>query len=63
MATTEGYKDRATLLRLLINYCIRGSGNTQMHTLHKTKKKKGKGYSRKRKLIMSVFNNGKLEKV
>lgn len=34
-----------------------------MHTLHKTKKKKGKGYSRKRKLIMPVFNNGKLEKV
>ena len=43
MATTEGYKDRATLLRLLINYCIRGSGNTQIHTLHKAKKKKGKG--------------------
>lgn len=43
MATIEGYKARAALLRLLMNYYTRESGNTHAHALHKTQKgKKGK---------------------
>ena len=44
--TIEGLKDKAVLLRLLINYFIKGSGTTHVHitrthhTKHKTQKKK-----------------------
>ena len=34
--TIEGYKDRAALLKLLINYYVEGPGTTHEHTLHKT---------------------------
>ena len=41
--TIEGLKDRATLLRLLINDHIKGSGTTHHTQLHKTHThKKGK---------------------
>ena len=43
MATIEGYKARAALLRSLMNYYTRESGNTHAHALHKTQnEKKGK---------------------
>ena len=47
--TVEGYKDKVALLRLLINYYIKGSGTTHAHTLHKTQKGKKKKASRKKK--------------
>lgn len=51
MATIEGYKARAALLRLLMNYYTRESGNTHAHALHKTQKeKKRKKSCRKRKI-------------
>ena len=34
--TIEGSKDRAALLKLLINYYVEGPGTTHAHTLHKT---------------------------
>ena len=34
--TIEGSKDRAALLKLLINYYVEGTGTTHEHTLHKT---------------------------
>ena len=43
--TIEGLKDKAVLLRLFINYFIKGSGTTHVHitrthhTKHKRKKK------------------------
>ena len=45
ITTIEGLKDKAVLLRLLINYFIKGSDTTRAHhthTPHKTQKKKEK---------------------
>ena len=47
--TIEGLKDRATLLRLLINDHIKGSDTTHHTQLHKTHTQKGKKASGKRK--------------
>ena len=47
--TIEGLKDKAVLLRLLINYLIKGSGTTRAHharTHHAKHKRKKKSYQR-----------------
>ena len=47
--TIEGSKDRAALLKLLINYYVEGPGTTHAHNYIKHKKKKRKKANRKRK--------------
>ena len=54
--TTEGQNHRAALLRVLINYYIKGLGATHVHIIHKTqnenrKKKKAEKEGQQEKVI------------